>query len=229
MTVRISRAMVRRILAHAAEAPGREVCGLLLGGAADPFAPATPPPALAPDPSAPAPAPFALSLSKGCSSPSLPSQKGRTGLRQAQPERGGGSERGGGDGRKGGSERKDGSGRADGSERGAGSERIDALLETPNVASDPATTFEIDPAALFAALRAERAGGPRILGHYHSHPSGSPTPSARDAAMALQPGRLWLIVAAGAARMWREVPGGAVHGAFALVELVVDGADDGCT
>ncbi len=102
-------------------------------------------------------------------------------------------------------------------------------VETANVSPDPSTTFEIDPAALFSAIRAERAGGPRILGHYHSHPNGSATPSARDAAMALQPGRLWLIVAAGEARLWREVPGGAMHGAFDPVELVVDGADDGCT
>ena len=103
------------------------------------------------------------------------------------------------------------------------------MVETPNVSPDPATSFEIDPAALFAALRAERAGGPRLVGHYHSHPNGLASPSLRDAAMALQPGRLWLIVTAGATRMWREVPGGAVHGAFEPVELVVDGADDGCT
>ncbi|MDH7638524.1 M67 family metallopeptidase [Sphingomonas oryzagri] len=108
-------------------------------------------------------------------------------------------------------------------------ERITGTAETANVAPDPSTTFEIDPAALFSAVRAERTGGPCILGHYHSHPNGSATPSARDAAMAFQPGRLWLIVAAGEARMWREQSGGAMHGAFDPVELVVDGADDGCT
>jgi len=143
MMVRISRGVLQRILAHAAEEPRREVCGLLLG--------------------------------------------------QAQPE------------------------------------RVEAMVETANVAANPVDSFEIDPTALFAALRAERIGGPRILGHYHSHPNGPPTPSARDAGMALQPGRLWLIVAAGEARMWREVPGGAAHGAFDPVELVVDGVDDGCT
>jgi proteasome lid subunit RPN8/RPN11 len=107
-------------------------------------------------------------------------------------------------------------------------ERVESVVETPNVAANPADSFEIDPAALFAALRTERAGGPRLIGHYHSHPNGSPTPSERDAVMANQPGRLWLIVAAGTARMWREVPGGAVHGAFDPAELVIGPPDEGC-
>jgi proteasome lid subunit RPN8/RPN11 len=138
MGVEISRGVLQRILAHAASAPEREVCGLMLG---------TP-----------------------------------------------------------------------------------ALVEvaTENVSANPADSFEIDPAALFAALRAERAGGPRLTGHYHSHPNGLATPSERDAMMATSPGRLWLIVASGEARLWREAPGGAVHGAFEPVELLGDGADEGC-
>ena len=107
--------------------------------------------------------------------------------------------------------------------------RIDSAAPAGNVAADPARHFEIDPAALFAAIRAERGGGPRIAGHYHSHPSGSTEPSARDAAAACQPGRLWLIVAAGEAALWREVPGGAVQGAFEPVPLVVEDGFGGCT
>jgi desampylase len=72
-----------------------------------------------------------------------------------------------------------------------------------NVAENPERRFEIDPAALFAALRAERAGGAKILGYWHSHPGGEPTPSATDAAMALPDGKLWLIVAGDAMRGWR--------------------------
>ncbi|WP_326521544.1 M67 family metallopeptidase [Sphingomonas abietis] len=106
--------------------------------------------------------------------------------------------------------------------------RIATVLSTTNVAAHPADSFEIDPAALFAALRAERTGGDRLIGHYHSHPNGLATPSARDALMATSPGRLWLIVAAGAARLWCETPGGAVQGAFAPVELLINGAEDGC-
>jgi proteasome lid subunit RPN8/RPN11 len=138
MGVEISRGVLQRILAHAASAPEREVCGLMLG------------------------------------TPAL------------------------------------------------------AEVATENVSANPADSFEIDPAALFAALRAERTGGPRLIGHYHSHPNGLATPSERDAMMATSPGRLWLIVASGEARLWSEVPGGAVHGAFEPVELLTDGADEGC-
>jgi proteasome lid subunit RPN8/RPN11 len=86
--------------------------------------------------------------------------------------------------------------------------RIVAAEPAANVSPEPADSFEVDPAALFAALRAERAGGPRLIGHYHSHPNGRPEPSARDAAAA-EPGRLWLIVGGGAARLWLAGPGGA--------------------
>ena len=107
-------------------------------------------------------------------------------------------------------------------------ERVLEARTTPNVAADPSRAFEIDPASLFVAIRAERAGGARILGHYHSHPSGSPTPSARDAAMADRPGRLWLIIADGIVKAWRERPGGPVQNAFEPVRLVVDRATSGC-
>jgi len=85
--------------------------------------------------------------------------------------------------------------------------RITAARPTANVAVDPGGYFEVDPQALFAAIRAERAGGPRLVGHYHSHPGGRPEPSARDAADAA-PGRLWLIVAGREARLWRSLAGG---------------------
>ena len=81
------------------------------------------------------------------------------------------------------------------------SKRIHTAQPAANVASDPARFFEIDPVILFAAMRAERRGGPRLIGHYHSHPGGSAEPSARDLA-ALEPGKLWLIVASGTARLW---------------------------
>ena len=81
-------------------------------------------------------------------------------------------------------------------------DRIDAARATRNVAADRHHAFEIDPAALFAALRAERGGGPRLIGHYHSHPGGSAIPSRRDLAAAV-PGPLWLIVTGAEARLWR--------------------------
>lgn len=71
-----------------------------------------------------------------------------------------------------------------------------------NVAADPRDSFEIDPAALIAAHRAARGGGPAPIGHYHSHPRGPAAPSARDAAMA-EPGSYWLIAGEGDVRGWR--------------------------
>lgn len=88
-----------------------------------------------------------------------------------------------------------------------------------NVAADPARRFEIDPAALIAAHRAARDGGGRIVGHYHSHPSGRAMPSPRDAADAAPDGSLWLIAAGDELRGWRAVVDGPVEGRFEAVEL----------
>jgi len=96
---------------------------------------------------------------------------------------------------------------------------ITGALPCRNVAADPARRFEIDPAALVAAHRAARHGGPRIVGHYHSHPSGVAVPSPRDAAQAAADGSLWLIAAGGALRAWRAVANGAIEGRFDAVEL----------
>jgi proteasome lid subunit RPN8/RPN11 len=98
-----------------------------------------------------------------------------------------------------------------------GSERrIDRAEPAENVADHPRDTFEIDPKALFEALRAERAGGPRLIGHYHSHPNGSAEPSARDRAAA-EPGKYWLILGGGVARLWLAGQGG-----FTEVQMIVN-------
>ncbi|RXD07199.1 M67 family peptidase [Sphingomonas sp. UV9] len=87
--------------------------------------------------------------------------------------------------------------------------RIEAAEACANVAVNPARTFEIDPKALFVAHRRARGGGPSVVGHYHSHPSGLPNPSPRDAAQAMGDGAVWLILGGGAARAWRSVARGA--------------------
>ena len=92
--------------------------------------------------------------------------------------------------------------------------------QVANVAAEPERRFEIDPAALFAALRAERGGGPRLVGYWHSHPSGEAAPSATDAEMAAPDGKLWLIVTLGAATLWRAGDTG-THGRFAPVEMAL--------
>jgi len=89
-----------------------------------------------------------------------------------------------------------------------------------NVAEEPERRFEIAPAALFAALRAERSGGARIAGYWHSHPGGDARPSATDAAMAAPDGKLWLIVAGEEARLWRAEPDGPEHGRFREIAIV---------
>jgi proteasome lid subunit RPN8/RPN11 len=97
------------------------------------------------------------------------------------------------------------------------------LVHCANVAADPAVRFEIDPAVLIAAHRAARAGGPAVIGHYHSHPSGVARPSPRDAADAAPDGAVWLIVAGAQLSAWEAVPNGALHGRFDPLPLVVSG------
>jgi desampylase len=84
---------------------------------------------------------------------------------------------------------------------GAG-QRITQVVQSRNVAADPACQFEIDASVLIAAHRAERAGGPAILGCYHSHPNARTGPSPQDADMADQIGWLWIIIAGGGLRGW---------------------------
>lgn len=82
--------------------------------------------------------------------------------------------------------------------------RILETLPAANVAADPRRRFEIDPQALVDAHRAARAGGPLVIGYYHSHPTGPAEPSAADRAMAGGDGRVWAIVGAGDVTFWRD-------------------------
>lgn len=82
-------------------------------------------------------------------------------------------------------------------------DQIVAILPTANVAIDPSRHFEVDPSALFVAMRHERNGGGRVIGHYHSHPTGDGKPSETDAAMIRHTGELWLIAASGELSAWR--------------------------
>lgn len=97
---------------------------------------------------------------------------------------------------------------------------IEAIGPATNVAADPARHFELDPAVLIAAHRAARSGGPSVIGHYHSHPSGVAIPSATDAACAMPDGTLWLIVAGKEVRLWRAQAG--QGGTVAFVEALLD-------
>ena len=85
---------------------------------------------------------------------------------------------------------------------------VETSLVTANVAPDPRAHFEIDPAALIAAHKAARGGGPQVVGYWHSHPNGRAGPSPTDGAAASGDGRVWIIVANGAITCWRDAPGG---------------------
>lgn len=66
----------------------------------------------------------------------------------------------------------------------------------PNVTSqDAATRFEVDPKFQFDLMRELEGTDERIVGHFHSHPDGSPIPSERDKKMALDKQLIWLIIA----------------------------------
>lgn len=102
--------------------------------------------------------------------------------------------------------------------------QVVAVLPAANVAAEPRHFFEIDPTVLLRAHREARTGKPAILGHYHSHPDGDPTPSRVDAAMAQGDGAIWLLIGRnGAAQAWRAVPSGALHGRFEPLALVEAG------
>jgi proteasome lid subunit RPN8/RPN11 len=83
-------------------------------------------------------------------------------------------------------------------------ERIARITPAANVADDRRSRFEIDPAALVAAHRAARTGGPDLVGYYHSHPAGHARPSAVDCAHASGDRRVWAIVARGEVTFWRD-------------------------
>jgi proteasome lid subunit RPN8/RPN11 len=99
---------------------------------------------------------------------------------------------------------------------GAGA-RITQALPAANVHAQPERHFEIDPAALIGAHRAARAGGPALLGFYHSHPNHHPRPSASDCEHAGGDGRIWAIIAAGEVHLWRDTARGFVALAFQIV------------
>ena len=83
-------------------------------------------------------------------------------------------------------------------------QRIDRLRVTQNVHVWPENRFEIDPRALIDAHRAERAGGDKVLGYFHSHPSTIAKPSGNDCALAAHDGKIWAIHGTDGVTFWRD-------------------------
>ena len=73
-----------------------------------------------------------------------------------------------------------------------------------NVHPMPETHFEIDPQVLIDAHRATREGRARLVGYYHSHPSGRPEPSATDCELAAGDGMIWAIMGQGHVALWLD-------------------------
>ena len=70
-----------------------------------------------------------------------------------------------------------------------------SFVEAANLADHPARRFLIDPQAQFDLMRALRGTARRIVGCFHSHPGGSPEPSATDLGEAYESDFLYLIAA----------------------------------
>jgi len=97
-------------------------------------------------------------------------------------------------------------------------ERILEARPAANVAADRTRHFEIDPQTLIDAHRAERSGGPQLIGYYHSHPAGPAEPSATDRAAATHDGRIWAIAAGSDIRFWRDGEAGFEPLSYAPIE-----------
>jgi [CysO sulfur-carrier protein]-S-L-cysteine hydrolase len=76
------------------------------------------------------------------------------------------------------------------------SDRVSQAWPATNLDHSPAR-FLIDPRDHFAALKAARAAGLRVVGAYHSHPSGPSVPSRTDLEEANDPELLHIIVSPG--------------------------------
>jgi len=84
---------------------------------------------------------------------------------------------------------------------------VSGLAPSRNLASDR-DAFEIDTALRLALQRRLRPLGERIVGVWHSHPSGLARPSPRDAAGAWEEGLAWLITAGPDTAAWLALRGG---------------------
>lgn len=89
--------------------------------------------------------------------------------------------------------------------------RVERLEPADNRWEGRDDRYLVDPATLRRLLEEEEAGGPRIVGFYHSHPDAPPEPSGTDRELAW-PWYHYLIVSvrdgvAGTARAWTLADG----------------------
>ncbi|WP_233203891.1 desampylase [Halegenticoccus soli] len=86
-----------------------------------------------------------------------------------------------------------------------GADRATDCRRVPNVAANPRTEYELDPAEALAAIEDAEAAGLDVVGFYHSHPESPPVPSETDRDRATWNGYVYLIVAprTDEVRAWR--------------------------
>jgi len=63
-----------------------------------------------------------------------------------------------------------------------------------NIAADPAHEFLMDPAGQIGVMKQLRACGEQLLGIFHTHPTTSAMPSARDEQLAYYPYTIYFIL-----------------------------------
>ena len=85
---------------------------------------------------------------------------------------------------------------------------VEGIELTKNISDDRRLRFEIDPARLIAAEKADRAGREFLLGYFHSHPDRRALPSATDTAMANMDGRIWVIIGGTDVTAWKMTASG---------------------
>lgn len=112
-----------------------------------------------------------------------------------------------------------------GRDGGAATERlvVTRVIEATNVVQqeDRPKRFEVDPEARIRLEKQLRDTPEELLGHWHSHPFGPPSPSARDLAQAHEPELVWLICTPDTTpplTAWRPDPKG---GGFRPIPLLI--------
>ena len=63
-----------------------------------------------------------------------------------------------------------------------------------NIAADPANEFLMDPAGQIGVMKQLRASGEQLLGIFHTHPTTTARPSARDERLAYYPDTIYFIL-----------------------------------
>lgn len=88
--------------------------------------------------------------------------------------------------------------------RGDDADRVVAHHPIQNVAVEPRTRYELDPAETVTTIERIEAAGNEVVGFYHSHPRGPHQPSDTDRAQATWTGYVYAIAVPGeGVRAWR--------------------------